>query len=329
MLMYGRTLPDSGYSAFYDQPRYSTGYLNLFNTIGVLTETHMLKPFKQRVISTLNFLNSVTEFSASNMKEIKEVRKEADELMMKCDSMTVDWITDNSRFDMINFKGYRAYYEKSEVTASEQLYYDRSSPWEKEIRYYRYMNPGKSIQIPEYYVVPVSWGKVVDLLKNNGVEMEMINTDSAMHVEEYRISNFETSPRPYEGHYFHEHTEVEASQKVALIRKNEYYLVPTKQRSRRFLVEVLEPEAPDSYFNWNFFDEILQQKEWFSAYVFDREAEELLNDPKVKMKFDSIKEADPELEANPGRQLYEIYKLSDRYERDRHMVYPVYRIVSR
>ncbi len=321
-----KNTPDSGYSAFYDQPRYSTGYLNLYNTIGLLTETHMLKPFKDRVMSTHRFLHSITEFSVENKKEIKKLRKKAMKEVLESDSLVIDWMVDYSKFDMLNFKGYKAYYEESEVTGADQLYYDSSSPWEKQIKYYRYMTPGKSIKIPEYYVVPVSWEKVVDLLRANGVEMSLVATDSAMHVEEYKLVNFETSPRPYEGHYFHEHTEVEASDKVALIRKNEYYLISTNQKARRFLIEVLEPEAPDSYFNWNFFDEILQQKEWFSAYVFDREAEELLNDPVVKSKFDSIKESDPELEANPGRQLYEIYKLSDRYERDRHMVYPVFRI---
>lgn len=37
-------------------------------------------------------------------------------------------------------------------------------------------------------------------------------------------------------------------------------LINTQQKARRYLVETLEPEAQDSFFNWNFFDSILQQK---------------------------------------------------------------------
>jgi hypothetical protein len=35
--------PDNGFMQFFDSPRYSTGYTSLFNTIGFVVETHMLK----------------------------------------------------------------------------------------------------------------------------------------------------------------------------------------------------------------------------------------------------------------------------------------------
>ncbi|MEQ8325488.1 MAG: M14 family zinc carboxypeptidase [Vicingaceae bacterium] len=320
------TTPDSGYTMFYDLPRYSTGYLNLFNTIGLLSETHMLKPFKRRVSSTLNYMRTIAEFVSGNTEQIKKVRMLAADELLGSDSLALDWKVDRSRCDSLNFKGYRAYFEKSEVTGAAQLYYDGSAPWEKKVPYYRYFLPVLTVDIPRYYVVPVSWGKVVELLENNGVYIELIKSDTALEVEQYRLLDFETSPGPYEGHYFHTQTSVDRESKVALLRKNEYLLISTNQRSRRFLVEVLEPHGPDSYFNWNFFDEVLQQKEWFSSYVFDLEAKELLKDKQMKNAFDSLKKAMPELKGSATGQLYEIYKMSERYERDRHLVYPVFRV---
>ncbi|MDQ2795271.1 MAG: hypothetical protein M3Y12_14865, partial [Bacteroidota bacterium] len=41
--------PESGLRAFLETPRYSTGYAALFNTIGFMPETHMLKAFAPRV----------------------------------------------------------------------------------------------------------------------------------------------------------------------------------------------------------------------------------------------------------------------------------------
>jgi len=38
------------------------------------------------------------------------------------------------------------------------------------------------------------------------------------------------------------------------------YKISTNQLGVKYLLETLEPEAVDSYFNWNFFDTILQQK---------------------------------------------------------------------
>jgi hypothetical protein len=44
--------PEKGFSQFMDSPRYSTGYTTLFNTLGMMLETHMLKPYKLRVEGT-------------------------------------------------------------------------------------------------------------------------------------------------------------------------------------------------------------------------------------------------------------------------------------
>jgi hypothetical protein len=53
-------------------------------------------------------------------------------------------------------------------------------------------------------------------------------------------------------------------------------IVPTQQRAKRYLIETLEPQGSDSFFNWNFFDAILDRKEGFSDYVFEDVAAEML-----------------------------------------------------
>ena len=50
------TDPSKGFTQFYDSPRYSSGYAALFNTISFMPETHMLKPYKQRVQSTYDLM---------------------------------------------------------------------------------------------------------------------------------------------------------------------------------------------------------------------------------------------------------------------------------
>ena len=40
--VFNRT-PDKGFNQFMDSPRYSTGYTTLWNTLGMMVETHMLK----------------------------------------------------------------------------------------------------------------------------------------------------------------------------------------------------------------------------------------------------------------------------------------------
>ena len=45
------------------------------------------------------------------------------------------------------------------------------------------------------------------------------------------------------------------------------WIIPTKQKAIEYLVQTLEPDAYDSFFSWNFFDEILFRNEYFSSYM--------------------------------------------------------------
>ena len=62
--------PEEGLYAFNDLPRYAMGYATLFHSISFTTETHMLKPFTQRVQSTLAFLEHLISFNSAHSDEI-------------------------------------------------------------------------------------------------------------------------------------------------------------------------------------------------------------------------------------------------------------------
>src|SRR5690606_3559490 len=131
--------------------------------------------------------------------------------------------------------------------------------------------------------------------------------------------------QPYEGHFLHRDVQARSVTTAAHLRKGDWY-IPTEQNARNFLVNVLEPQAPDSYFAWNFFDAILQQKEYFSAYVFeDLAAEYLSEDPDLREKFDRGLATEPRLREDPYRQLEFIYRHTPHYETT-HQPYPVARV---
>jgi hypothetical protein len=97
------------------------------------------------------------------------------------------------------------------------------------------------------------------------------------------------------------------------------------QTSNRYIVETLEPRGVDSFFSWNFFDSVLQQKEWYSDYVFEDSAAEMLaTDALLKAAFEKAKIEDKELAESPSQQLYWLYKRSKFYEGSVNR-YPVYR----
>ena len=92
-------------------------------------------------------------------------------------------------------------------------------------------------------------------------------------------------------------------------------------------MSTLEPEAPDSFFNWNFFDSILQQKEGFSPYVFVDIAREIIDDyPALEEEFLAKREKDPNFASDAYAQLEWIHRRSEHYE-TAHLRYPVFRIL--
>ena len=100
------------------------------------------------------------------------------------------------------------------------------------------------------------------------------------------------------------------------------------QNANRYLLETLEPNAPDSWFAWNFFEPVLMQKEYFSAYVFeDLAAQFLKENPKVKAELDAKRSAEPEFAADPAKQLDWVYRHSPWYEPS-HQMYPVARVMK-
>jgi len=91
-------------------------------------------------------------------------------------------------------------------------------------------------------------------------------------------------------------------------------------------LETLEPQAVDSFFSWNFFDTILQQKEGFSPYVWEDKAVEMLEQqPQLKKAFELKKSENTDFANNWYAQLDWLHKQSVHYEKA-HLAYPVYRL---
>lgn len=320
----GRT-PFQGIKDFMETPRYSTGYAALFNALGFTSETHMFKPFADRVESTFQFEWALLEWAASDHKRILEVRKAADNDVKIQHTFALNWHLDTTQYREIPFRGYHVDTLKSEVTGQDRIKYNREAPRNETILYYDHYTPSVEVQAPKAYIIPQAWTEVIELFQHNGVKMNQLMTNGEREVEAYHIVDYDTRTRPYEGHYLHSNVQVEVVRETIAFRKGDW-LVNVNQPENRFIVETLEPQGVDSYFAWNYFDSILQQKEWFSDYVFeDKAAEMLAETPALKAEFEAARAADPAMAESAFQQLYWLYQRSNYYEQSFNR-YPVYRV---
>jgi hypothetical protein len=162
-------------------------------------------------------------------------------------------------------------------------------------------------------------------MQNNNIEFTVFKNDTAIIVEEQHIKDYKTSTKSFEGHYIHSKTEVLAETKKVTFQKGDIY-IPTQQNGVRYIIETLEAESTDSFFNWNFFDTILDQKEYFSSYVFEDIAEKLLQEnPALKELLHQKMTADKDFSKSAEAQLDFVYKNSPYYE-SAHLKLPVYKV---
>lgn len=320
--VFNRT-PESGFTQFMDSPRYSTGYTTLFNTLGMMVETHMLKPYKQRVEGTYELMKSMLELTEEDGETIRELRTKQLKTWSAGDTYPISWQADTTKATVLKFKGYEGKMLASNLTGNERLKYDRSKPFTKPINYQNYFTQNTEVTIPKTYIIPKGWHSIIDLLKLNHINISTLKQDSVIKVKSYKIESYDTRKNPYEGHYLHYNTKVKAKTKELKFKKGDY-IISTNQNGIRYLLETLEPEAPDSFFNWNFFDTILQQKEGFSPYVWEDKALLFLrSNPNIQIQFNLKKSLDKDFANNWYAQLDWLHKQSPFYEKA-HLQYPVY-----
>jgi len=319
--------PDSGLIGFMDAPRYSTGYTTLFNTIGFMTETHMLKPFNERVKATYAFLEIMARTVNQDGAIIAAARQKAKAATLTQTQFPLNWTLDTTVVDQTLFRGYTARHKSSEVSGQTRLYYDRQAPWTKNINYYQTYKPTLQIIKPKAYLVPQAWGEVIERLKLNGVQMRQLQQDTSIQAEVYYIADYKTSPRPYEGHYLHSQVSLRTEKQTTQILQGDY-LIYLNQPANRYVVETLEPQGVDSFFSWGFFDAILQQKEHFSDYVFEDLAADLLKkDANLRQQYEQWKKQNPEQAKSARAHLSFIYTHSPHYE-NTYLRYPIVRLID-
>ncbi len=314
--------PDDGIADMIDIPRFSTGYAALHHTIGFMPETHMLKPYADRVGSMRALVEVVLEFTLRHGARIQALRREA--RAARPAQWPMQWRSDRRRPTSLLFKGFRAVHRPSLLGNYQRLAYDRSQPWEREIVYYDRCVPGLEVAAPQGYVIPQAWREVIARLEWNGVVLQRLEADHVYPgARVYRIRQLRSRPGPYEGHMFHDDVVLEAQVEAVQARAGDVWL-SLDQPGARYAVQTLEPQAEDSFFRWGFFNSVLERKEHYSAYVFEDTAVQMLQDePALKALFTQWKAEHPDQLSDQKAVLDFLYTHGQRHAEPGWMRYPV------
>ncbi|HSS19450.1 MAG TPA: M14 family metallopeptidase [Pyrinomonadaceae bacterium] len=325
-----RDLP-KGIRDFNGSPRFSTGYTPLRNRPGILIETHMLKPYRPRVIGTYDFLRAALAEVSKDPQSLLAAVHEADAQTLKefatydaARRVPIDFeLTEKSR--PYNLRAVEYHTDISDVSGQQRVVFG-TKPLDLTVPMYDDFGVKTVVAPPLYYVVPVQWQDVIDVLKAHGLTMQVLSESKRIEIESYRFVDVKWAGGPFEGRLM-------PSFKVEPVQETREFpagsvLVPLAQVSAKVAVNLLEPEAPDSLVRWGFFNATFEQKEYGEDYVVEDLARKMLAaDPKLREEYEKRLANDPAFAANPHARLQFFYRRSPYWD-PRMNLYPVGRVVK-
>ena len=321
---------ESGILDLPSPPRLSHGYCAAQNRICLLVETHSLKPFSNRVFSTKSMMEHTLSFVNDNHKEIISLNRLADKQTIK--NYLVDKkkfpliLTGNGKFDKFSFKGFEWYDEYSEITGTTVRKYT-GNPIEIEIPIFNKANSLKKIIVPKAYIIPQQFVSVIEVIKFHQIKFNEIQIAKKIKVEKYLFKNIQFAARPYEGRHLPSFTCEPFSDWVNI--EPGTIVVPANQRQLRVIVNLLEPDAPDSFVKWGFFNAFFERKEYAEAYVMEPIAKQMLkNDSDLRFEFFKKLDEDEAFRNNEGERLDFFYKRSPFYDKGEN-IYPIMRLINK
>ena len=314
--------PFNGIQAFIDHPRYSSGYAALHGSLSIMSETHMLKPFLDRVKSTYVLMEIWIDLALTYKKELIRLSYVDDNYWSNQDIYPLIWTIDKNYADTIEFRGYAMTKRYSSIAERDIRLYDRSKPITKKIPYFNSITSVQGAIIPKAYIIPRSQSEIIERLRLNQIQMDELPHDSLMNVEYYIFYQSQISPL-FEGQPYHRSLNLSIDTMTIKIEQGSL-IVPTAQVGIKYILETLEPQAEDSFARWNFFDAYLQRKEYYSDYLFESIAAQILE---TDQEIDNAwsKKSGNVHDGQSNNKLQFIYEKSI-YAEPQFQRYPIYRL---
>lgn len=319
--------PAAGFAESEYHPRFSTGYWALRNRYSLLLETHSWKNYATRVRVTCNTLVALVNQTVAKGRQWLQLAAAADEESRRLGGQSVVLDTETGpHVSMIDFKGYAYTREPSAISGGLVTRYDPTRPEIWHVPYRDSIVPTRVVTAPKlgYWVEAGYAAPVAERLAAHGIVFETLATPrKAVPLESFRAAAVTLSAGTFEGRTMMTvqgewHPEVRDLPAGSLF-------VSMAQPLSRVVVALMEPQAPDSFLAWGFFNAAFEQKEYAEPYVAEQMAREMLaNSPALAATFNAQLASDKAFAANPKARLDFFYRRHPSWDERLNLV-PVYR----
>jgi hypothetical protein len=261
------TDPEKGWVLDASEPRYMSNYYGIRNRLGILNENYVYADYKSRVLGCYYLIHSLAEYASVHKAEIRSMLSEADrkssqrgDNMLATDSFAIQYDV-RPLPEKVKIKTY----ETESFTDSNGRKNYRKTDRQKDVTvpYYIDYFATKSVVFPYAYILTTRDPSITGLLKNHGIKMEELKSDSKIEVQRFITTELKGATRLNQGHYTNT---IKGTYKLETVDfPAGTIVIRTAQPLGNLAAYLLEPESNDGLVVWNFLDRMLVPQ-WGSGY---------------------------------------------------------------
>lgn len=331
---YNRTYaPEMGAIMDVFDPRYSESYVAYRNRLGLLLETHIYKPYKERVMATLESIRQSAYILQANKSELVKAIREADRTTaseeFRKKPFALSYTIDEDKIDIVDYLGWERDTIKSDLSGGEWVRHNYDKPMTYHIPLRQIPVPDVEIRLPKAYIIMPQYSHLTDLLDCHNLKYSVLEEAKELEVETYRYTGAKYATYQSEGRIpVLEAPHTTQTEKILCPKGS--IIVDMNQPSAKLAAFMFEPDAPGSLIYWGFFNVHLQPGSEFFVrqnYMEVKGREMIENEPDIRKQYEE-KMKDPEFANNPSAILDFFYQICLKRANQNADVHPILRLMD-
>lgn len=325
--------PELGASLDTFDPRYSTSYAAFRNRLGLLLETHIYKPYKERVMSTIEAIRQSAFILAAHKKELRTAIEQSDAFVaspeFRKNEFPVDYKIDPTDSIMVDYLGWERDTIKSDLSGADWVRHRYDKPKTYRIPLFTKHVPTTTVKVPKAYILMPQYVNVAEILELNGLKLTILEEPKEVEVETYRYTGGTLATRPSENRVPVVKTNYTTQTEKLVYPKGSFYL-DMNQPNAKLAVYALEPNAPGSLTYWGYFNgHVWPVGEFWvrQSYMEEKGREMLAKDPELKKRFEE-KMKDPVFAKDSNAILNFFYEIVQKQSHQDSDVHPAWRVMD-
>lgn len=320
--------PESGLAASVYSPILSHSYPLLNNRPALLLESHMLKPYKQRVLATHQAILIILQWMNDNKNLLQNILSKEDEYSLSIANpnmlFPIEYKLADHRSKKI-LKGYEFRKVISPVTGLSYYTYDNSKPIDVTLDFWDSIEVKNNAVLPYGYILGPEWKHLIDILKLHQVSFFILTEEMKIKVQYYYLTNLEYNNSIFEGTFSPIFSSQLRDTLIDFPRGS--FFIPINQKSWKSIVYLLEPESAVSFMHMGYFNSMFERKEYGEIYVLDTLAQNMLKDKNIAAAFEEKKAKDLDFAKDAWGQLMWFYDNSS-WRDQRRLTIPVFKVID-